>query len=150
MKKKGGRTAGTPNKITATIREKLELILNQCFEDLNIHELSKREKIELIGKILPFLVPKLNTITVDENTKENQFTRMKIDNIETLLKFLRENWNNISDKNYNEILLKTLNVYEGGKRETYEETEQLILKYIEFIDSSPTNWEKPIFLELEL
>jgi hypothetical protein len=75
---------------------------------------------------------------------------MKIDNIETLLKFLRENWNNISDKNYNEILLKTLNVYEGGKRETYEETEQLILKYIEFIDSSPTNWEKPIFLELEL
>jgi hypothetical protein len=78
MKKKGGRTAGTPNKITATIREKLELILNQCFEDLNIHELSKREKIELIGKILPFLVPKLNTITVDENTKENQFTPIEV------------------------------------------------------------------------
>lgn len=78
MKKKGGRTAGTPNKITATIREKLELILNECFEDLNIQELSKREKIELIGKILPFLVPKLNTISLNENTKENQFTPIEV------------------------------------------------------------------------
>ena len=75
---------------------------------------------------------------------------MKIENVETLLKFLRENWNNISDKNYNEILLKTLNVYEGGKRETYEETEQLILKYIEFIDSNPSHWEHPIFLDLDI
>ena len=75
---------------------------------------------------------------------------MKIDNLETLLKFLRENWNNISDKNYNEILLKTLNVYEGGKRESYEITEQLILKYIEFIDSNPSHWENPIFLDLNL
>jgi len=75
---------------------------------------------------------------------------MKIDNIETLLKFLKENWNNISDKNYNEILLKTLNVYEGGKRESYEETEQLILKHIEFINSNPSHWEQPIFLDLDI
>jgi len=78
MKKKGGRTAVTPNKITATIRERLELILNQCFEDLNIQELNNREKIELIGKILPFLVPKLNTISLNENTKENQFTPIEV------------------------------------------------------------------------
>lgn len=75
---------------------------------------------------------------------------MKIDNIETLLKFLRENWNNISDKNYNEILMKTLNIYEGGKRESYEITEQLILKYMEFIESKPPHCENPIFLELNL
>lgn len=75
---------------------------------------------------------------------------MKIDNIETLLKFLKENWNSITDKNYNEILLKTLNVYEGGKRETYEKTEQLILKYVDFVSSNPPHYEKPIFLELNL
>ena len=77
-KKTGGRKVGTANKVTATIRERLELILNECFEDLNIHELSKREKIELIGKILPFLVPKLNTISLNENTKENQFTPIEV------------------------------------------------------------------------
>lgn len=75
---------------------------------------------------------------------------MKIDNVNTLLKFLRENWNTISDETYNEILFESLNVYEVGKRDTYEKTEQLILKYIEFINSQPSHWEKPIFLELDI
>lgn len=78
-KKTGGRKVGSVNKVTATIRERLELILNECFEDLNIQELSKREKIELIGKILPFLVPKLNTITVDDqNTNEDYFKPIEV------------------------------------------------------------------------
>lgn len=77
-KKTGGRKIGTANKVTANIRDRLELILNECFEDLNIQELSKREKIGLIGKILPFLVPKLNTITVDENKEKNQFTPIEV------------------------------------------------------------------------
>lgn len=75
---------------------------------------------------------------------------MKIDNVNTLLKFLRENWNSISNETYNEILLQSLNVYEAGKRESYERSEQLILKYIEFINSQPSNWEKPIFLDLDI
>lgn len=77
--KKGGRTAGTPNKITATIREKLQLILDDCIEDLNIRELSKKERIELIGKILPFLIPKLNSITMDDkNTNEDYFKPIEV------------------------------------------------------------------------
>ncbi len=75
---------------------------------------------------------------------------MKIDNVNTLLNFLRENWDSISDETYNEILLQSLNVYEVGKRETYENTEQLILKYIEFINSQPPHFEKPIFLEIDV
>lgn len=75
---------------------------------------------------------------------------MKIDNVNTLLNFLRENWTTISDETYNEILFESLNVYEVGKRETYENTERLILKYVEFINSQPSHWEKPIFLDLEI
>ena len=77
-KKTGGRKVGSVNKVTATIREKLELMLNQCIEDLNIHELSKRERIELIGKILPFLVPKLNTVSLNENTNEDYFKPIEV------------------------------------------------------------------------
>lgn len=75
---------------------------------------------------------------------------MKIDNVNTLLKFLRENWDSINDKTYNEILLESLNVFEVGKRETYEKSEQLILKYVDFVSSQPNHYEKPIFLELDI
>lgn len=74
---------------------------------------------------------------------------MKIDNVNTLLKFLRENWDSINDKTYNEILLESLNVFEVGKRETYEKSEQLILKYVDFVTNQPSHYEKPIFLELD-
>ena len=78
-KKTGGRKVGSVNKVTATIREKLELMLNQCIEDLQLKELSNREKIELIGKLLPFLAPKLNTITIDDqNTKEDYFKPIEV------------------------------------------------------------------------
>jgi hypothetical protein len=60
--KKGGRIAGTPNKLTATIRERIELIFNDCINDLQLNELSNREKIELATKLLPFLIPKYATI----------------------------------------------------------------------------------------
>ena len=78
-KKTGGRVKGSVNRITATMREKLELILNDCIKDININELNNREKIELIGKLLPFLVPKLNTITIDDsNTNEDYFKPIEV------------------------------------------------------------------------
>jgi len=70
MKKKGGRIAGTPNKLTATIRKRIELIFNDCIKDINIDLLSNREKIEFATKLLPFLIPKYATIVKDE-TNEN-------------------------------------------------------------------------------
>jgi len=78
-KKTGGRKVGSVNKITKSVREKLDLMLNECMSDLRISELNNREKIELIGKLLPFLVPKLNTITIDDqNTNEDYFKPIEI------------------------------------------------------------------------
>lgn len=78
-KKTGGRKVGSVNKITKSVREKLDLMLNECMSDLRISELNNREKIELIGKLLPFLVPKLNTITIDDqNTNEDYFKPIEV------------------------------------------------------------------------
>lgn len=78
-KKTGGRKVGSVNKITKSVRERLDLMLNECMSDLRISELNNREKIELIGKLLPFLVPKLNTITIDDSkTNEDYFKPIEI------------------------------------------------------------------------
>lgn len=67
--RKGGRIAGTPNKLTAAIRERIELIFNDCINDLKLNELTNREKIELATKLLPFLIPKYATI-IENPTNE--------------------------------------------------------------------------------
>ncbi len=56
-----------------------------------------------------------------------------IETPEDLLKFLKENWETISDNTYNAILFETLSCYHIGNRTTYEETEKLILKYVDFV-----------------
>jgi len=73
-----------------------------------------------------------------------------IETPEDLLKFLKENWNTISDKQYDAILWETLSCYHIGNRTTYEETEKLILKYVDFVSSNPPHYEKPLFIDLDL
>lgn len=69
---------------------------------------------------------------------------------EDLLKFLKENWNTISDNTYNSILWESLQVYQIRNKTTYEEAEKLILKYVKFISSQPAHYERPLFLELDI
>ena len=73
-----------------------------------------------------------------------------IETTEDLLNFLKKNWNTISDNAYNAILFETLSCYHIGNRTTYEETEKLILKYVDFVSSQPSHYEKPLFLDLKL
>lgn len=58
--KTGGRQVGTPNKTTKTVRELLETALNQELERLPIYlaELPINDRINLIIKLLPYIVPK--------------------------------------------------------------------------------------------
>lgn len=69
---------------------------------------------------------------------------------EDLLKFLKENWNTISDNTYNAILWESLQVYQIRNRTTYEEAEKLILRYVKFVSSQPAHYETPLFLELDI
>ena len=70
--RRGGRVAGTKNKLTISVREKIQQILNNCIDNLDLNELSNREKIELVGKLLPFVTPKYLSIVDQAKPEPNQ------------------------------------------------------------------------------
>ena len=69
--KTGGRTAGTPNRVTSELRETLKGIIAAELDALpqTFAELTPKERIELVIKLLPFALPKVSTIngTYDSN-----------------------------------------------------------------------------------
>jgi hypothetical protein len=66
--KTGGRTAGTENKTTKEIRAVLKELIND--ELLNIEtllcELQPKERLELVIKLMPFVLPKLAPEPIDK------------------------------------------------------------------------------------
>jgi hypothetical protein len=62
--KTGGRKAGTPNKITIELRKTLKAVIAAELETLpgTLAELSPKERIELTIKLLPFCMPKVDSI----------------------------------------------------------------------------------------
>jgi hypothetical protein len=63
--KTGGRTAGTPNKVSGELRKTLKGIVAAELDGLpqTLAELPARERLELLIKLLPFCLPKVNTIS---------------------------------------------------------------------------------------
>lgn len=69
-KKYGGRQKGTPNRMTKELRSVLKDLLYEEIEELRerLNGLEPKERIELIIKLMPFALPKVNGIshTVNE------------------------------------------------------------------------------------
>jgi hypothetical protein len=68
-KKYGGRESGTPNKLTKELRAALKNILHQEIELLPEHfnKLEPRDRLELLVKLLPFTLPKIEAVNYQEN-----------------------------------------------------------------------------------
>ena len=66
--KTGGRTKGTPNKITNEIRKKLKNIVDNELDILeeSIKHLDSKERLELLIKLIPYVVPKVQTVSSKE------------------------------------------------------------------------------------
>jgi hypothetical protein len=64
-KKTGGRTVGTPNKVTSELRKTLKSIIAAELDALpeTLADLPARERLDLVIKLLPFCLPKVNTIS---------------------------------------------------------------------------------------
>jgi hypothetical protein len=64
-KKTGGRAAGTPNKVTSELRKTLKGIVAAELDALpqTLVDLPARERLDLVIKLLPFCLPKVNTIS---------------------------------------------------------------------------------------
>ena len=54
-----GRIAGVPNKITADVKDKLQLVMDDVISSLNISTLTTDQKIKMLQIGLQYLVPRL-------------------------------------------------------------------------------------------
>jgi hypothetical protein len=70
-KKTGGRIAGTPNKLTSELRTTLKGIIAGELDALpqTFEQLPAKERLELLIKLLPFCLPKVDSISGSYDSK---------------------------------------------------------------------------------
>ena len=68
-KKYGGRKKGTPNRMTKELRVLLKDIMYQELEEVQerFSLLEPKKRIELIIKLMPYVLPKVNSISHKTN-----------------------------------------------------------------------------------
>jgi hypothetical protein len=68
--KTGGRVGGTPNKITVELRKILKDIITEEFDSLRgrLDQLEPKERLEYLVKLMPFCLPKVDSIRGDYDT----------------------------------------------------------------------------------
>ena len=57
--KTGGRTKGTPNKVTSEVKSKLQLLIDKTIDELTTANLSVSHKLKLLELALNYTLPKL-------------------------------------------------------------------------------------------
>ena len=67
--KYGGRQKGTPNRMTKELRSVLKNILYQEINDIEerFNLLEPKERIELLIKLIPYILPKVTNISHKED-----------------------------------------------------------------------------------
>ena len=62
--KTGGRTAGTPNKLSSEIKGILKDLIYDEFEKLPqyLNTLETKDRVEVILKLIPYVLPKFNNV----------------------------------------------------------------------------------------
>jgi len=77
---RNGRTKGTPNKNTQELKGLLAQMLQGYLDELNTQsdQLTLRDKLNFSRYVLPYILPKLNNVTLTEN-QNSQFAPVEID-----------------------------------------------------------------------
>jgi len=73
--KYGGRTKGTPNKLTSKIKDKLSSVISEAIDSLDLETMSKAEKLKLIQLGLPYIITKPQ---IEEPMQEPQTYQIEI------------------------------------------------------------------------
>jgi hypothetical protein len=78
--KTGGREPGTPNKLTKELRDALKSVLQNEIELLPEHleQLEPKDRLELLSKFLPFVLPKLETFKGEVNHSGTEIRQITI------------------------------------------------------------------------
>ena len=61
-----GRIAGKPNKLTAEVKEKLQVLIDDVIDNIDISELDNNQKIKLLQIGIQYIVPRLKHTTNDD------------------------------------------------------------------------------------
>ena len=64
-----GRIAGVPNKITSEIKEKLQLLIDELIESLEINKLDTNQRIKMLQIALQYTLPRLQSMVVRDDVK---------------------------------------------------------------------------------
>mgnify|MGYP001477938943 CR=1 FL=1 len=75
--KTGGRTKGTPNKITNEVKERLENLIDGLVSSLDINDLNPNQRIKLLQIALQYTLPRLQATVVKNETEDLPFLRVK-------------------------------------------------------------------------
>ena len=68
-----GRPTGSPNKLTAEIKEKLSSIINDALDSLDVKTMSKVERLKLIQIGVQYIVPRLKQVEEVTDEPPRQF-----------------------------------------------------------------------------
>jgi hypothetical protein len=74
--KTGGRTKGTPNKVTGTLKEFVANLIDQNREQMerDLKSLSPRDRLYALDKLMQYILPKNSSQSLD--VKENSFDKL--------------------------------------------------------------------------
>ena len=70
--KTGGRDLGTPNKTTASLKEKIDLIIDNNIEmfQQDLEALEPKDRLNLIIKLFDFVLPKQKEMKIETEIRE--------------------------------------------------------------------------------
>ena len=58
-----GRIAGVPNKITSEVKDKLQLLIDDVIDSLNVKELDANQRIKMLQIALQYTLPRMKQAT---------------------------------------------------------------------------------------
>ena len=65
-----GRTAGTPNKVTAEVRGRLEVLIDGLINSIQIDDLNNSQKIKMLQLALQYTLPRLQATIVNDHKED--------------------------------------------------------------------------------
>ena len=65
-----GRTAGTPNKVTAEVRDKLENLIDGLINSIQIEELNNTQKLKMLQIALQYTLPRLQASIISNEVED--------------------------------------------------------------------------------
>ena len=77
-KKFGGRKKGTPNKLTAEVKEKVQSLLDGAIDSIDLNECTTAKRIRLIEIGLRYTLPTMKQI---ENQPEREYQSIDFKNL---------------------------------------------------------------------